>query len=144
MFYITHTHYVCEIHVTHLSQSDLPLFVCLPQVQVHIVGAVGELTKLPMGQRELLRCHGCRILVDLLKIPNQQLVATAAMAIATCAVDPECRRYSYANTFSMHCIICGREDGFLSYKGCLVKYVPKIIHTFTDFYLDLIQVFIYP
>lgn len=61
------------------------------QVQLHIVGAIGEIAKDPKGPLEVLRCKGCNTLVDILNIPNEELTGTAARAIAACAVNSSCR-----------------------------------------------------
>ncbi|CAH3188738.1 unnamed protein product [Porites evermanni] len=61
------------------------------QVQLHIVGAIAELAKDPRAPLEMLRCKGCRTLVDILNIPNEELTSTAARAIAACAVEVGCR-----------------------------------------------------
>ncbi|XP_078343809.1 outer dynein arm-docking complex subunit 2-like isoform X4 [Oculina patagonica] len=61
------------------------------QVQLHIVGAIGEIAKDPKGPLEVLRCKGCKTLVNILNIPNEELTGTAAKAIAACAVDSSCR-----------------------------------------------------
>ena len=61
------------------------------KVQLHIVGAIAELAKDPRAPLEMLRCKGCRTLVDILNIPNEDLTSTAARAIAACAVEVGCR-----------------------------------------------------
>ncbi|CAH3180321.1 unnamed protein product [Porites lobata] len=61
------------------------------QVQLHIVGAIAELAKDPRAPLEMLRCKGCRTLVDILNIPNEELTSAAARAIAACAVEVGCR-----------------------------------------------------
>lgn len=63
----------------------------LIKVQLHIVGAIGEMAKDPNGPLEVLRCKGCQTLVDILNIPNEELTGTAARAIAACAVNSSCR-----------------------------------------------------
>lgn len=68
------------------DEEELP-----EQVQLHIVGAVGEIAKDPKGPLEVLRCKGCNTLVDILNIPNEELTGTAARAIAACAVNSACR-----------------------------------------------------
>ena len=70
---------------THSLTSDLM------KVQLHIVGAIGEIAKHPKGPLEVLRCKGCQTLVDILNIPNEELTGTAARAIAACAVNSACR-----------------------------------------------------
>ena len=61
------------------------------KVQLHIVGAIAELAKDPRAPLEMLRCKGCRTLVDILNIPNEELTSAAARAIAACAVEVGCR-----------------------------------------------------
>ncbi|XP_068751890.1 outer dynein arm-docking complex subunit 2-like [Montipora capricornis] len=68
------------------DEEELP-----EQVQLHIVGAIGEIAKDPKGPLEVLRCKGCNTLVDILNIPNEELTGTAARAIAACAVNSACR-----------------------------------------------------
>ncbi|XP_067018546.1 outer dynein arm-docking complex subunit 2-like isoform X2 [Acropora muricata] len=68
------------------KEEELP-----EQIQLHIVGAIGEIAKDPNGPLEVLRCKGCQTLVDILNIPNEELTGTAARAIAACAVDTACR-----------------------------------------------------
>lgn len=68
------------------GEEDLP-----EQVQLHIVGAIGEIAKHPTAPLEILRCKGCKTLVDILNIPNEELTGTAARAIAACAVNSSCR-----------------------------------------------------
>ena len=61
------------------------------KVQLHIVGAIGEIAKNPKAPLEILRCKGCKTLVDILNIPNEELTGTAARAIAACAANSSCR-----------------------------------------------------
>jgi len=68
------------------KEEELP-----EQIQLHIVGAIGEIAKDPNGPLEVLRCKGCQTLVDILNISNEELTGTAARAIAACAVDTACR-----------------------------------------------------
>ncbi|KAJ7378775.1 hypothetical protein OS493_021361 [Desmophyllum pertusum] len=68
------------------EEDELP-----EQVQIHIVGAIGEICKDPKGPIEMLRCKGCKTLVDILNIPNEELTGTAARAIAACSVNSACR-----------------------------------------------------
>ncbi|PFX20425.1 Armadillo repeat-containing protein 4 [Stylophora pistillata] len=68
------------------GEEDLP-----EQVHLHIVGAIGEIAKHPTAPLEILRCKGCKTLVDILNIPNEELTGTAARAIAACAVNSSCR-----------------------------------------------------
>lgn len=68
------------------DEEDLP-----EQVQLHIVGAIGEIAKDPKAPLEILRCKGCKTLVDILNIPNEELTGTAARAIAACAANSSCR-----------------------------------------------------
>lgn len=61
------------------------------QVEINIVGALAELSKIDEGCRELLACKGCKTLVQLSTTPNEKLVEQVSRAIAACSKYRECR-----------------------------------------------------
>ncbi|XP_031549990.1 armadillo repeat-containing protein 4-like [Actinia tenebrosa] len=60
-------------------------------VEIHIVGALAELSKIDLGCRELLACKGCKTLVKLSTTPNEKLVEQVSRAIAASSKYRECR-----------------------------------------------------